>query len=60
MANPQGLRAATNPAAKRCGSAGECFRLTRDAAESVQLMMAYLRRPDLLDEGWVAPWRQAA
>jgi hypothetical protein len=43
-----------------CGSAAACFRLTRDARESVQLMMAYLRRPDLLDEGWVAPWRQAA
>jgi hypothetical protein len=40
-----------------CGSAGECFRLTRDVAESVRLMMAYLRRPDLLDEDWVAPWR---
>jgi hypothetical protein len=40
-----------------CGSAAACFRLTRDAAESVQLMMSYLRRPDLLDEEWVAPWR---
>jgi hypothetical protein len=44
-------------APENCGSAGECFRLTRDVAESVQLMMAYLRRPDLLDEDWVAPWR---
>jgi hypothetical protein len=43
-----------------CGSAAACFRLTRDARESVQLMMAYLRRPDRLDEDWVAPWRQAA
>ena len=43
-----------------CASAAECFRLTRDVRESVQLMMAYLRRPDLLDEDWVAPWRQAA
>jgi hypothetical protein len=25
--------------------------------EPVRLMMAYLRRPDLLDEDWVAPWR---
>ena len=47
-------------APESCGSAAECFRLTRDARESVQLMMAYLRRPDLLDEDWVAPWRQAA
>jgi hypothetical protein len=43
-----------------CGSAADCFALTRDAAESVRLMLAYLRRPDLLDENWVAPWRQAA
>jgi hypothetical protein len=47
-------------APERCGSAAECFVLTRDVRESVQLMMAYLRRPDLLDENWVAPWRQAA
>jgi hypothetical protein len=46
-------------APERCGSAAECFRLTRDVRESVRLMMAYLRRPDLLDEDWVAPWRRA-
>ena len=45
-------------APESCGSAAECFRLTRDVRESVQLMMAYLRRPDLLDEAWVAPWRR--
>jgi hypothetical protein len=44
-------------APERCGSAAQCFRLTRDAAESVRLMISYLRRPDLLDEAWVAPWR---
>jgi hypothetical protein len=43
-----------------CGSAAECFKLTRDVRESVQLMMQYLRRPDLLDEDRVALWRQAA
>ena len=42
-----------------CGSAAGCFQLTRDVRESVQLMIACLRRPDLLDEDWVAPWRQA-
>lgn len=47
-------------APERCDSAAECFRLTRDARDSVQLMMAYLRRPDLLDEDRVAPWRQPA
>jgi hypothetical protein len=44
----------------RCRSASECFALTRDARKSVQLMIDYLRRPDLLDLDWVAPWREAA
>lgn len=46
-------------APESCGSAAGCFQLTRDVRESVQLMMAYLSRPDLLDEDWVAPWRRA-
>jgi len=41
----------------RCGSAARCYELTWDAAESVRLMIEYLRRPDLLDEERVAPWR---
>jgi hypothetical protein len=41
----------------RCRSAARCYELTRDAAESVRLMVEYLRRPDLLDEERVAPWR---
>lgn len=44
-------------APERCGSADECFQLTRDVRESVQLMMAYLRRPDLLDQDRVALWK---
>ena len=36
------------------------FALTRDVRESVQLMLACLRLPDLLDQDRVAPWRQAA
>jgi hypothetical protein len=43
----------------RCHSAAECFALTRDARESVQLMIRYLRRPDLLDVDWVSPWTAA-
>ena len=43
----------------RCHSAAECFALTRDVRESVQLMIEYLRRPDLLDVDWVAPWMAA-
>jgi hypothetical protein len=44
----------------RCGSASECFALTCDARQSVQLMIEYLRRPDLLDLDWVAPWTAAS
>jgi hypothetical protein len=40
----------------RCGSAEQCFTLTRDARESVQLMIEYLRRPDLLDLDRTALW----
>ncbi len=41
----------------RCRSAARCYELTWDAAESVRLMVEYLRRPDLLDEERLAPWR---
>jgi hypothetical protein len=44
----------------RCGSAAECFQLTRDATQSVRLMISYLRRPDLLDADWIRPWTAAA
>jgi hypothetical protein len=44
----------------RCSSAAKCFALTRDARKSVQLMLEYLRRPHLLDQRWVAPWRDPA
>jgi hypothetical protein len=44
----------------RCGSAAECFQLTRDASPVVRLMISYLRRPDLLDADWVHPWTAAA
>lgn len=40
----------------RCRSAAQCYALTRDARDSVQLMIEYLRRPDLLDTGRVSPW----
>lgn len=39
-----------------CRSAAECFQLTRDARESVRLMVEYLRRPDLLDTDRVSHW----
>lgn len=45
---------------ERCHSARECSALTRDARDSVQLMIKYLRRPELLDVDWVRPWRDAA
>jgi len=44
---------------ERCRSAAECFQLTRDARQSVQLMIEYLRRPDLLNVDWVSPWLAA-
>jgi hypothetical protein len=40
----------------RCRSAAECFRLTRDVQESVQLMITTLRAPERLDRDRVAPW----
>jgi hypothetical protein len=46
-------------APERCDSAAGCFALTRDARESVQLMLTELARPDLLDENRAALWRQA-
>src|SRR5262249_18227013 len=44
----------------RCPPAGDGFQLTRDAGASVGLMMESLRRPDLLDVSWVAPWAETA
>jgi hypothetical protein len=44
---------------EHCHSAAECFRLTRDARESVQLMIGTVRQRDRLDTEWVRPWRAA-
>jgi hypothetical protein len=44
---------------ERCHSAAECFGLTRDARESVQLMIGSVRQRDRLDAEWVKPWRTA-
>ncbi len=44
----------------RCGSSAECFRLTRDARETVLLMVELLREPGMLDADWVRPWTTAA
>jgi hypothetical protein len=41
----------------RCSSAEQCFGLTRDARESVLLMIEYLQRPELLDQDRTALWR---
>ena len=40
----------------QCGSPADCFAQTRDAQETVRLMASSLRRPDLLDRAWTAPW----
>jgi hypothetical protein len=42
---------------ERCHSAAECFQLTRDARESVQLMIGTVRQRDRLDVEWIKPWR---
>jgi hypothetical protein len=39
-----------------CRSAGECFQLTRDVQDAVQVMIATLRAPDRLDRDRAAPW----
>jgi hypothetical protein len=44
----------------RCTSAIQCFDLTRDVRDAVRLMIADVRRPDLLDTEWVSPWTDAA
>jgi len=41
----------------RCHSAAECFQLTRDARESVQLMIGSVRQRDRLDVEWIRPWQ---
>ena len=43
-------------APERCGSAAECFALTRDARGSVRLMVENLIRKDLLDTERTAAW----
>jgi hypothetical protein len=40
----------------RCRSAAECYQLTGDARESVQLMIKQVRQPGRLDLEWVSPW----
>jgi hypothetical protein len=42
---------------ERCHSAAGCFGLTRDARESVQLMIGTVRQRDRLDLEWIKPWR---
>ena len=41
---------------ERCGSATECFGLTRDVRDTVRLMISTLRAPELLNRDWVTPW----
>lgn len=44
----------------RCGSAAECFRLTRDVRDTVRLMIATLANPGLLDTPWVSAWTRSS
>jgi hypothetical protein len=40
----------------QCRSAAECFELTRDVRDAVDLMIASLRAPERLDRDRTAPW----
>jgi hypothetical protein len=53
----QVVELARRVAPDQCRSAAQCYALTRDACESVRLMISCLQRPDLLDTGRVAPWQ---
>jgi hypothetical protein len=44
----------------RCRSAEQCFGLTRDVAEAVQIMIATLRAPERLDRDRAQPWLASA
>jgi hypothetical protein len=54
------VRMAQQFAPARCGSSAECFALTRDVRETVQLMIESLHEPTLLDADWLSPWTAAA
>jgi hypothetical protein len=53
---PDIVSLASRFAPDRCCSAAECFERTRDVRGAVQLMISGLRRPELLNTAWVAPW----
>jgi hypothetical protein len=40
----------------QCRSAAQCFELTRDVQDTVQMMIARLRAPERLDQDRAAPW----
>lgn len=42
----------------RCASQTECYRLTRDARQSVRLMVEYLHDPSRLDKDAVSLWTE--
>jgi hypothetical protein len=52
----QVVAAARGFAPELCRSAEQCYQLTQDARDTVQIMIKYLERPDLLDREWVSPW----
>lgn len=42
----------------RCASQSECYRLTRDARQSIRLMVEYLHDPSRLDKDAVSLWTE--
>lgn len=53
------VAAARGRAAALCGSAEQCYDWTRDTEAAVHVMLATLKRPDLLDRDRVSPWLPA-
>ena len=53
---PEVVATARQFAPAECRTAAECYQLTRDVQDAVQLMIATLRAPEQLDRDRTAPW----
>jgi hypothetical protein len=42
--------------ASRCRTPAQCYQLTRDVQDAVQMMIATVQAPEQLDRAWIAPW----
>jgi hypothetical protein len=53
---PEIVAVARSRAGIQCGSAGQCYAWTQEAAPMVHFMLSGLEQPDLLDRERVSPW----